>query len=85
VYLTASGTGIASEAPVYSALPFTADTGFISYAAGAYDLTVTAAGSKTPIIGPVALTAANGGIYTGVASDAPAGGAPLRIIELDDF
>jgi Domain of unknown function (DUF4397) len=85
VYLTASGTGIASATPVYSALPFMADTGFVSYAAGAYDLTVTAAGSKTPIIGPVALTAVNGGLYTGVASDAPTGGAPLGLIELDDF
>jgi hypothetical protein len=85
VYLTAAGTGIASETPVYSALPFTADTGFVSYAAGAYDLTVTAAGSKTPIIGPVALTAVDGGIYTGIASDAPTGGAPLGLIELDDF
>jgi Domain of unknown function (DUF4397) len=85
VYLTASGTGIASATPLYSALPFMADTGFVSYAAGAYDLTVTAAGSKTPIIGPVALTATNGGIYTGVASDAPTGGTPLGLIELDDF
>jgi hypothetical protein len=85
LYLTPSGAGIAGATPVYSALPFLSDTGFVSYAAGAYELTVTGVGSKTPIIGPVALTATNGGLYTAVASDAPTGGAPLGLIELDDF
>jgi hypothetical protein len=33
----------------------------------------------------VALTATNAGLYTAVASDAPTGGAPLGLIELDDF
>jgi hypothetical protein len=85
VYLTPSGTGITGATPVYAALPFLSDTGFVSYAAGSYELTVTSAGSKTPIIGPVALTATNAGLYTAVASDAPTGGAPLGLIELDDF
>jgi hypothetical protein len=86
VYLTASGASITSAAPTYAGLPFTADTGFVSYAQGSYDLTVTAAGSKTPIIGPVAVTLAHDGIYTTVARDARGGGAPFGLIGFaDDF
>ena len=83
VYLTASGAGIASAAPTYAAMPFATDTGFVSYVEGNYDLTITLAGSKTPIIGPVSVTLSNGGVYTAVARDAPGGGAPYGLIELD--
>jgi hypothetical protein len=85
VYLTGSGSTVGNATPTYAGLPFTADTGFVSYAEGAYELTVTAAGSKTPIIGPVAITLANDGIYTAVARDAPGGGAPYGLISLDDL
>jgi hypothetical protein len=85
VYLTASGAAITSATPTYSGLPFTADTGFVSYTQGSYDLTVTGAGSKTPIIGPVAVALQNNGIYTAVARDAPGGGAPFGLISLDDL
>jgi hypothetical protein len=82
VYLTASGAGIASTAPTYAALPFATDTGYVSYAQGNYDLTVTAAGSKTPLVGPVATSLANGGTSTVVVSDAPGGGPPYGLIQL---
>ncbi len=85
VYVTASGAGIVSATPTYAAVPFTGDTGFVSYAQGSYDLTVTAVGSKTPILGPVPLTLQNSGIYTAVARDAPGGGAPYGRISLDDL
>ena len=85
IYLTAPGAGIASATPTFPAVPFGADVGFTSFAAGSYAVTVTAAGSKTPAIGPTTVTLANKGIYTAVARDAPGGGAPLGLILLDDF
>jgi len=85
VYLTASGVSIASATPTYAAMPFAADTGFVSYVEGSYDLTVTLAGSKKPIIGPLSVKLNNGGVYTAVARDAPGGGAPYGLIELDDL
>jgi hypothetical protein len=85
VYLTAPGAGIASATPTFAAMPFATDSGFVSYVESSYDLTVTPAGSKTPIIGPVSVALDNGGVYTAVARDAPGGGAPYGLIELDDL
>ncbi len=85
IYLTAPGAGVAASSPVYAGVPFSGDTGFQGYAAGSYDLTVTANGSKTVLIGPVTIDLANSGIYTVVARDAPGGGAPQGLILLDDF
>jgi hypothetical protein len=85
IYLTAPGAGIANATPAYANIAFKADTGFVSYAAGSYDVTVTTAGSKTPAIGPATVTLKNDGIYTAVARDAAGGGAPLGLILLDDF
>jgi hypothetical protein len=55
-----------------------------SYVQGIYDLTVTRAGSKTPIIGPIATWLDDGEISTVVVRDAPGGGPPYGLIELDD-
>jgi hypothetical protein len=85
VYLVAVGSSIATVAPTYASLPFTGDTNFQGVAAGAYDLVITAAGSKTPAIGPLPVTLKNGGIYTAVARDAPGAGSPFGLILLDDF
>lgn len=85
IYLTAPGASIASIQPTYAGLYFLDDTGFVSYAAGTYDITVTPAGGKTAAIGPKSVTLTNDGIYTAVARDAVGGGAPLGLILLDDF
>jgi hypothetical protein len=85
VYLTAVGANIASLSPTYADLSFGADTGFRGFAAGSYALTITAAGSKTPAIGPLTVTLQNSGIYTAAARDAAGGGTPLGLILLDDF
>lgn len=85
IYLTAPGAGIATATPILTSVPFKADTGFLSVAAGSYDVTVTPAGSKTAAIGPATITVANQGIYTAVARDKAGGGAPLGLILLDDF
>jgi hypothetical protein len=85
IYLTAVGANIASLAPTYADVRFGTDTGFQGVAAGSYSLIITAAGSKTPAIGPLTVTLQNSGIYTAVARDAAGGGAPLGLILLDDF
>jgi hypothetical protein len=85
IYLTAPGAGIATATPTYANVAFKDDTGFVSYAAGSYDVTVTPAGSKTAAIGPATVTLKKTGIYTAVARDAAGGGAPLGLILLDDF
>ena len=85
IYVTAHGAGIASALPDFPGLPFGVDTEYSSYAAGSYDVTVTAAGSKTPLIGPVAVTLADKGLYTAAARDAAGGGSPLGLILLDDL
>ena len=85
IYLTAPGAGIATATPILTSVPFKADTGFLSVAAGSYDVTVTPAGTKTAAIGPATITIANKGIYTAVARDAVGGGTPLGLILLDDF
>lgn len=84
VYLTAAGVNIATVSPTYAGVHFGADTGFQGFAAGSYVLTVTAAGSKTPAIGPLTVTLKDSGLYTAVARDAAGGGAPLGLILLDD-
>lgn len=85
IYLTAPGAGIATATPILTSVPFKADTGFLSVAAGSYDVTVTPAGIKTAAIGPATITVANQGIYTAVARDNAGGGEPLHLILLDDF
>jgi hypothetical protein len=85
IYLTAAGVNIASVSPTYAGVPFGSDTGLQGFAAGTYVLTVTAAGSKTPAIGPLTVTLKDSGIYTAVARDAVGGGTPLGLILLDDF
>lgn len=85
IYITAQGAGIDDVEPTLAAVPFKANTGFLSLAAGAYDVTVTPAGSKTPAIGPAAIAVNAGGIYTAIARDAVGGGTPLGLILLDDF
>ena len=85
IYVTEQGADITNLEPTLAGVPFKANTGFLSLAAGAYDVTVTPAGSKTPAIGPAPIGINAGGIYTAIARDAVGGGAPLNLILLDDF
>lgn len=85
IYVTAPGTDLTTVEPTLSGVPFPANTGFLSLVPGDYEVTVTGEGSKTPAIGPAAITIAAGGIYTAIARDAAGGGTPLGLILADDF
>lgn len=85
IYVVAPGSSIASASPAFSAVPFKANTGYVSLAAGRYDVVVTPAGTKLPAIGPATIEVAASGVYTVAARDAAGGGGPLGVILLDDF
>ncbi len=85
IYVLAPGTALANATPAFTNVPFKANTGYVSLAAGRYAVSVTPTGSKTAAIGPAEITVANGGVYTAVARDAAGGGVPLGLILLDDF
>lgn len=85
LYVLAPGASLATATPAFTNVPFKADTGYVSLAAGSYDVVVTPTGTRTPAIGPARVTVANGGIYTIAARDAAGGGVPLGVILLDDF
>ena len=85
IYLIEPGIDISTVAPTLSDVAFLADTGFLSVAAGTYDVVVAGVGSNTPAIGPATVTLSNNGIYTAIARDGESGGTPLGLILLDDF
>lgn len=85
LYVLAPGTALTGATPAFTNVAFKADTGYVSLAAGTYDVSVTPTGSKTAAIGPVSITVANSGVYTVAARDAPGGGVPLGVIALDDL
>ncbi|HNP65274.1 MAG TPA: DUF4397 domain-containing protein [Woeseiaceae bacterium] len=85
IYVTAVGADISSEMPTLANVAFKANTGFISLPEGDYDVTVTAAGTKTAAIGPATISVEDGGVYTAVARDPLPGDTDLGLIVLDDF
>lgn len=85
LYVLAPGAALATATPAFTNVPFKADTGYVSLAAGDYDVVVTPTGTRTPAIGPARVTVADGGVYTIAARDATGGGVPLGVILLDDF
>lgn len=85
IYVTAPGADIGVAEPAITGFEFGEETGYLSLAGGSYDVTVTAAGTKTVAIGPATLALENGGVYTVAARDATGGGAPFGVILLDDF
>ena len=85
IYVVAPGGSIDGVTPNFSAVPFLADTGYVSLAPGDYDVIVTATGSQTAAIGPATISVAAGGIYTAAARDEVGIGTPLGLILYDDF
>jgi hypothetical protein len=86
IYVTdAADTDITDNTPAFAAVPFQADTGYVSLAGGDYRVVVTPAGDPSQLAVDVTVTVQNGGVYTAVARDAAGGGRPVGLILLDDF
>jgi trimeric autotransporter adhesin len=84
IYVVAAGTFIANATPNFANVPFKADTGYVSLAAGSYDVIITPTGTKTEAI-KVTLALSNGKIYTAIARDGTNLTTPLGVIGLDEL
>ena len=82
IYVVAEGTAIANATPAFTNIPFKAETGYVSLAAGDYDVVITPTGTTTEAI-KATLSFANGGIYTAIARDGVDLTMPLSVIGLD--
>jgi uncharacterized protein (UPF0262 family) len=82
IYVVAAGASIANAMPAFSNVPFKADTGYVSLAAGTYDVIIAPTGTKTEAI-KATLTFANAMIYTAIARDGAGLSSPLGVIGLD--
>lgn len=92
IYVTEGGTGLDGDPLLLlEDVPYEANTGYLSLAAGSYDVTITAANGSTAAIGPATIMPEAGGVYTAIARDADSaapitpGAEALGLILLDDF
>ncbi len=85
IYVVGPGASIDDVDPDLGNVPFFTASDYISLAPGAYDVVITAPGSKVPALPRAAINVAGGGIYTAIASDAAGGGAPVSLTLADDF
>lgn len=85
LYLVAPGTDLESVDPNFTGVVLGGETGYLSLAAGEYDVAVTPTGDKTPAIGPATISLEAGKIYTAAARDEVGGSLPLGLILFDDF
>lgn len=85
IYVTGVGEAIDQAEPAIADFEFLAQTGYLNLAAGDYAVTVTAAGTTTPAIGPATIALVTGGVYTAVARDPLPGETDFGLILLDDF
>ncbi|WP_185967964.1 DUF4397 domain-containing protein [Thalassotalea sp. PS06] len=83
IYVTADGD-IANVDPVWSDVPFKADTGFASLPPGDYVVQVTLTGTKTIAIDTGMITLMGGKVYAATAVDNPMG-MPANLILMDAF
>ncbi len=84
IYVVAAGASIANATPNFANVPFKADTGYVSLAAGNYDVIITPTGTKTEAI-KATLSLSNGKIYIAIARDGTNLTTPLGVIGLDEL
>ncbi|MEQ8764677.1 MAG: DUF4397 domain-containing protein [Planctomycetota bacterium] len=86
IYVTEEDADITMLDPTLEDVAFKTLTDYLEITEGTYDVTVTATGDKTPVIGPVTVTFNNGDIVTVIAVDPLnlSGNPDLTIIEDGD-
>jgi hypothetical protein len=90
IYITAPGVPLADETPDFINLRLGSDTGYVSLAAGSYQLrlarrdTAAAAGTEPQVLYSRDLVLAAGGIYTLVLIDSVGGVQPLQSLSIED-
>jgi trimeric autotransporter adhesin len=84
IYVVATGASIANATPNFANVPFKGNTGYVSLAAGNYDVIITPTGTKTEAI-KATLALSNGKIYTAIARDGTNLTTPLGVIGLDEL
>ncbi len=81
IHVSAPGAALSADTVALADVPFGANSGFVPLdnvadpGAPDYDITITATGSLTPAIGPIALELADGDVITVIARDEVGGGA----------
>lgn len=83
IYVLPNGTSIANQTPAFANIPFKASTGYVSLAAGKYDVIITPAGQPSIVAIKATLDFNVGAIYTAVARDGVNLTTPLNVIGLD--
>tara|TARA_R110000787_G_scaffold38998_21_gene97948 strand:- start:31059 stop:31613 length:555 start_codon:yes stop_codon:yes gene_type:complete len=83
-YLLPAGSDIGLVSPTVASLLFGQNSGYLTIAPNAYDLTFTLPGSKTVVGGPFRLQLNRSGIYSTVLVDSPSI-TMADLIKLDDF
>lgn len=84
IYVVATGASIANATPNFANVPFKGDTGYVSLAAGNYDVIITPTGTKTEAL-KATLALSDGKIYTAIARDGTNLTTPLGVIGLDEL
>jgi len=84
IYVAAPGTDINTISPTFANVPFKANTGYVGLTGATYDVSVTPAGTKSPVAIFATLAIENGDVFTAIARDAPGGGAPLGLLLQDE-
>ena len=84
IYVTDPGTDIELVTPDLTAVAFGEFSPYIEVPAGDYRVRITPTGTTDPVIDET-LTLSSGQVRTGIAVDAPGGGAPFDALILEDL
>lgn len=83
IYVVAPMADITAATPAFEDVPFKAETGYVSLAAGDYDVVITPANQPTSEAIRATLSLEAGEIYTAIARDGVGLTTPLGVIGLD--